>query len=149
MGFSRQGYWSGLPCPSPGHLPNPGIEPTFLMSPASAGGFFITSTTWEAICRVHNVKYHLSIKLLEKLKWRNLSQVSEAVEQVLTLLQTCPDTDWIPCQFRSSASHEEFQIRKGVHLRMGPGGLANCLGIMKSCDSQDKTNSIVKSKSLK
>ena len=108
MGFSRQGYWSGLPCPSPGHLPNPGIEPTFLMSPASAGGFFITSTTWEAICRVHNVKYHLSIKLLEKLKWRNLIQASEAVEQVLTLLQTCPDTDWIPCQFRSSASHEEF-----------------------------------------
>ena len=27
MGFSRQGYWSGLPCPSPGDLPNPGIEP--------------------------------------------------------------------------------------------------------------------------
>ena len=27
MGFSRQEYWSGLPCPSPGDLPNPGIEP--------------------------------------------------------------------------------------------------------------------------
>ena len=27
MGFSRQEYWSGLPCPPPGHLPNPGIEP--------------------------------------------------------------------------------------------------------------------------
>ena len=27
MGFSRQGYWSGLPFPSPGDLPNPGIEP--------------------------------------------------------------------------------------------------------------------------
>ena len=27
MGFSREEYWSGLPCPSPGHLPNPGIEP--------------------------------------------------------------------------------------------------------------------------
>ena len=31
MGFSRQKYWSGLPFPSPGHLPDPGIEP---MSPA-------------------------------------------------------------------------------------------------------------------
>ena len=31
MGFSRQEYWSGLPFPSPGGLPNPGIEP---MSPA-------------------------------------------------------------------------------------------------------------------
>ena len=29
MGFSRQGYWSGLPCPPPGDLPNPGIEPGF------------------------------------------------------------------------------------------------------------------------
>ena len=27
MGFSRQEYWSGLPFPSPGHLPEPGIEP--------------------------------------------------------------------------------------------------------------------------
>ena len=32
MGLSRQEYWSGLPFPSPGDLPNPGIEPTFLMS---------------------------------------------------------------------------------------------------------------------
>ena len=37
MGFSRQEYWSGLPCPPPGDLPNPGIEPTSLMSPALAG----------------------------------------------------------------------------------------------------------------
>ena len=26
-GFSKQEYWSGLPCPPPGHLPNPGIQP--------------------------------------------------------------------------------------------------------------------------
>ena len=34
MGFSRQEYWSGLPFPSPGDLPNPGIEPTSPVSPA-------------------------------------------------------------------------------------------------------------------
>ena len=34
MGFSRQEYWSGLPCPSPGHLPNPRIEPTSSAAPA-------------------------------------------------------------------------------------------------------------------
>ena len=45
LGFSRQKYWSGLPCPPPGDLPNPGIETASLMSPALAGGFFITSTT--------------------------------------------------------------------------------------------------------
>ncbi|MGT9536967.1 hypothetical protein ACVWBC_15400, partial [Enterococcus faecalis] len=38
----------GLPFPPPGNLPNPGIEPVSLMSPALAGGFFTTSTTWEA-----------------------------------------------------------------------------------------------------
>ena len=45
VGFSRQEYWSGLPCPSPGDLPNPGIEPTCLASPALEGGFFTTSAT--------------------------------------------------------------------------------------------------------
>ena len=47
MGFSRQEYWSGLPFPSPGDLPTPGIEPMSLTSSALAGGvcfFLITST---------------------------------------------------------------------------------------------------------
>ena len=48
MGYPRQEYWSGLPCLPPGNLPDPGIEPTSLMSPASAGGVFTTSATWEA-----------------------------------------------------------------------------------------------------
>ena len=47
-GFSRQEYWRGLPCPPPGDLPDPGIEPTSLISPALAGGFFTTSATQEA-----------------------------------------------------------------------------------------------------
>jgi len=49
MGFSRQDYWSGLPCPPPGDLPDAGIEHTSLMSSALAGGFFTTSTTWEPL----------------------------------------------------------------------------------------------------
>ena len=49
MGFSRREYWSRLPCPSPGHLPDPGIEPTSLTTPTLAGGFFATSITWEAL----------------------------------------------------------------------------------------------------
>ena len=48
MKFSRQEYWSGLSFPSPGDLPNPGIQPMSLVSPVLAGGFFTTSTTWEA-----------------------------------------------------------------------------------------------------
>ena len=49
MGFSRQEYWSGLPCPPPGDLPDPGIEPTSFMSPALAGRFFTTHATWEVL----------------------------------------------------------------------------------------------------
>ena len=46
LGFSRREYWSGLPCPPPGDLLELGVGPT---SPALAGGFFTTSTTWETL----------------------------------------------------------------------------------------------------
>ena len=46
--FSRQEYWSELPFPSPGDLPNPGLELVSLTSSARAGGFFAISATWEA-----------------------------------------------------------------------------------------------------
>ena len=50
MGFSRQEYWSGLPCPPQGDLPFLRSKPTSLMSPELAGGFFTTgSATWEAL----------------------------------------------------------------------------------------------------
>ena len=45
MGFSREEYWGGLSYPPPGDLPNPGIELSFLRSPALAAGFFTTITT--------------------------------------------------------------------------------------------------------
>ena len=48
MGFPRQEYWSGLPRPPAGNLPDPGIESASLMPPALAGRFFTTSATWEA-----------------------------------------------------------------------------------------------------
>ena len=47
MEFSRQDCWNGLSCPPPEDLPEPGIEPIFLASLASAGGFFTTRATWE------------------------------------------------------------------------------------------------------
>ena len=54
MGFSRQEYWSGLPCPRPGDLPHPGIKPTSLTSPALAGIFFATSAMWEALVQLNS-----------------------------------------------------------------------------------------------
>ena len=49
MGYSRQEYWSGWSFPTPEDLLNQGIKPVSLASPALAGRFFTTSTTWEAL----------------------------------------------------------------------------------------------------
>ena len=43
----QQEYWSGLPFPTPGDLPDPGIEPMSPMSPTLGGIFFTTQATWE------------------------------------------------------------------------------------------------------
>ena len=62
MGFPRQEYWSGLSFPSPGYLPNSGIEP---MSPALAGGFFAIEPPGKPFSLVSHLK-HLSILLTHK-----------------------------------------------------------------------------------
>jgi len=58
MGFSRQEYWSGFPCPSPGDLPDPGIKPVS-QSSALAGEFFTISTTWEGSVVLSSFLYFL------------------------------------------------------------------------------------------
>jgi len=64
-GFSRQEYWSGLTFPTPEDLPDPGIKPTFLASPALAGRFFTTappgkSTTTNYLTQQTGTSPHLS-----------------------------------------------------------------------------------------
>ena len=54
MGFARQEYWSRLPSPPPGDLPDPGTKHTSLASPALAGRFFTTTATWEAPSPLRN-----------------------------------------------------------------------------------------------
>ena len=49
LGLSSQEYWRRLPCPSPGDLSGPGMEPPSRTSPALGGRFFTTSATWEAL----------------------------------------------------------------------------------------------------
>jgi len=51
MGFPRQEYWSQLPCPSPGDLPNQRIKPVSPASLALAGGFFTTKSPGKPIDR--------------------------------------------------------------------------------------------------
>ena len=58
MGFPRQEYWSALPFPSPGDLPDPGIKPVSPVSPELAGRFFTTVPSGKPL--VHD-KYTLNI----------------------------------------------------------------------------------------
>ena len=58
MGIPKQEYWKGLPFPTPGDLPDLGVKPTFLASPALAGGFFITAPYF----LIHNVILVFSLK---------------------------------------------------------------------------------------
>ena len=51
-------------CPPPGDLPDPGVEPMSLMSPALEGGFFTTNATWEALSVVYN-KHNAAAKSLQ------------------------------------------------------------------------------------
>ena len=51
--FSGQEYWSGLPFPTPGDLPDPGIEPESLASPALAGRFFAIAPPGKPVCTYH------------------------------------------------------------------------------------------------
>ena len=53
MGFPRPEYWSRLPFHPPRDLPDPGIKPASLMSPALAVGFFTTSTIWKTYTYIH------------------------------------------------------------------------------------------------
>ena len=57
MGFSRQEFWNRLPCPTPGDLPDSGIEPASLTSPELTGEFFPTSATWTLITYQDSVRY--------------------------------------------------------------------------------------------
>ena len=61
MEFSRQVHWTGVPFPIPRDLPNPGIEPTSLISPALADEFFTSSATWEAHYHDWNFKQNALI----------------------------------------------------------------------------------------
>ena len=54
--LSRQEYWSKLPFPTPGHLPDPGIKPMTPASPAFAGGFFTTEPSGKPDLRKMKMK---------------------------------------------------------------------------------------------
>ena len=70
VGFSRQEYWSVLPFPPPGDLPDPGIKPKSPVSLALAGRFFTTRTT-----QLFTMAEHWRIDAFELWCWRRLLRV--------------------------------------------------------------------------
>ena len=69
LGILRQEYWNGLPWLTPGHLFNPGIEPSSFMSPSLASGLFTTSATWEAQNALNFTLISIPIKWTWLLAW--------------------------------------------------------------------------------
>ena len=91
QGFFRQEHWRGLPFPPPGDLPNPGIKPASLMSPALASKFFTTSATWETPSLHHSciyLKIWLSFK--SSLNWWHHLRFPQHSARVWVL--PCPPT---------------------------------------------------------
>ena len=77
VGLSRQEYWSGWPCPPPGDLPDPGIEPVSLLSSALAGGLFTTAPPGKPhkYCTSDKSSWELYSALFINLLQTNLSNI--------------------------------------------------------------------------
>ena len=100
MGFSRQEYWSQLPCPPLGDLPDPGIEPASLTSRALAGGFFTASTT--SVCLNTSNSWVLPRPSGQKasgdiLIWKCLFSIYLSI---LLLFHVRVDWPWLMCSGR-------------------------------------------------
>ena len=122
MGFSRQEYWSGLPCLSPRDLPDPGIEPT---SPALA-----TSTTWEAPMFMYSDLKKKKKKALQVwfsvTLWLSVIQFIFVTESSRSCMQTYvawSDGGWI-CTFPPALWHYWYKYVTPLNL---PVLFQNCL----------------------
>ena len=71
MGFSRQEYWSGVPFPSPGDLPDPEAEPESLKSPALASGFFNTAPSGKLTAELNRSLLYLKVGVTHLLEGEN------------------------------------------------------------------------------
>ena len=115
MGFPRQEYWSGLPCPLPGDLPNPRIKAMSLASPPLLGGLF---TTQEALClyKLGIIPFFQMRKIVAQ---RNQAVVQEDPtrsshsrgETQSWLFPNCEISQW-----HSSAFYTILKTNLGAHL---------------------------------
>ena len=118
MEFYRKEYWNGLPLPTPGDLPNPGIEPKSPMSTPLAGRFFTTNTIWEGSlnsqqlfkCIVPTNKHKKSYCLYEG--W-----VQEYFEFVKRIFESGKEGDHLSHMFKSEWLRMAFKAFSIRHFR--------------------------------
>ena len=97
MGFSRQEYLSGLLCPLPGDIPDPGIKLTSLTSLALVGGFFTTESPWKSLSEVYFNSVQ-SQSCLTVTPWTAARQASLSITNSRTLLKLMPSNHLILCR---------------------------------------------------
>ena len=97
MGFSRQEYLSGLLCPLPGDIPDPGIKLTSLISLALVGGFFTTESPWKSLSEVYFNSVQ-SQSCLTVTPWTAARQASLSITNSRTLLKLMPSNHLILCR---------------------------------------------------
>ena len=116
MGFSRQEYWCGLPFPPPGDLPDPGIEPASLVSPALVGGFFTTRATWEAPSNnIYLYKIAVGFVTPCRQSFWNIAQLTINTQKSLTVRRMCWENFWWDCNLHFHPPLEEslHRIKQG------------------------------------
>ena len=112
MGFLRQEYWSGLPFPAPGNLPNPDIKPA---SPTLAGGFFTTVPPGNPHC---DFKFIMFDNRSIRLEWQ-LTNLPSPTFPSKYLLKGLP---WWSGGFPGGSDSEESAHNVGdLDLISGPG----------------------------
>ena len=118
MGFSRQENWSGLPCPPPGNLPDPGIESISLTSPALAGGFFITSTTWITNWAIREVWiYYAAAKSLQSCPTLCDPVDSSPPGSPVPGILQARTLEWVAISF-SNAGKWKVKVKSLIHVRL-------------------------------
>ena len=113
MEFSRQEYWSALPCPPPGDLSNLGIEPMSFISPALAGGFFTTSSVCEAL-----KSFFALLTAISSLSWTLNSKASSGTFACFRIGSTLCG---LVCQAPQSSSLSRFLHRQPCTSQLPAG----------------------------
>ena len=109
MDFTRQEYWSVLPFCTRRDLPNPGIEPASLMSPALKGRFFTNDATWEAQLSKTWINYSFPLLYFQLLPLMTLHfQLTLIFMCFLYSELTVFPSYWSPVSFSSVCQHSEL-----------------------------------------